>query len=163
MSRAFPSPLVSLVLFAGWLLLNGLSVGNVVLGAALALGIPALTARFRTESPHLGSLSSALRLTGVVLWDIVVSNLHVARLILGPERNIVPRFVWVPLEIRDPHGIASLAGIVTMTPGTLSADLSDDRRYLLVHALNASDEAELIAGIKERYELPLRIIFGETK
>ena len=68
----------------------------------------------------------------------------------------------MPLHIRDPHGIASLAGIITMTPGTLSADLTEDRRFLLVHALNASDEAVLIASIKTRYEAPLQRIFGET-
>jgi multicomponent K+:H+ antiporter subunit E len=97
-----------------------------------------------------------------VLRDIVVSNVQVAWLILGPERRINPRFVWVPLDVRDPYGIATLAGIITMTPGTLSADLTDDRRFLLVHALNVADEGELIASIKARYEAPLRRIFGET-
>ena len=62
-------------------------------------------------------------------------------------------------DIRDPHGIATLAGIITMTPGTLSADLTEDRRFLLVHALNVADEAELVASIKARYDAPLRRIF----
>jgi multicomponent K+:H+ antiporter subunit E len=104
-----------------------------------------------------------VRLVLTVLWDIVISNVQVAWLILGPERRIQPRFVWLPLEIRDPHGIASLAGIITMTPGTLSADLTEDRRFLLVHALNVSDEAALIASIKARYESPLRRVFGEER
>lgn len=162
MTRALPSPLMSLALLAGWLLLNGVSAGSIALGAVLAMAIPKVTARFAPQRPRVGNASTALRLLLVVLWDIVVSNLQVARLILGPERRIEPRFVWLPLDIRDPHGIASLAGIITMTPGTLSADLTDDRRHLLVHALNASDEAALVAGIKERYEKPLRVIFGET-
>ncbi|MFY7941343.1 MAG: Na+/H+ antiporter subunit E, partial [Burkholderiaceae bacterium] len=70
-----------------------------------------------------------------------------------------PAFVWVPLTITDPHGIVALAGIITMTPGTLSADLSADRRHLLVHAFNVDDEAALIAAIKTRYEEPLLEIF----
>ena len=65
----------------------------------------------------------------------------------------------MPLAIRDAHGVATLAGIITMTPGTLSADLTDDRRYLLVHAFNVDDEQALVASIKERYEAPLREIF----
>jgi multicomponent K+:H+ antiporter subunit E len=95
-----------------------------------------------------------------VLKDIVTSNIDVARLILGRESAIQPRFVWVPLTITDPHGIVALAGIITMTPGTLSAELAPDRSHLLVHAFNVDDEAALIASIKTRYELPLMEIFG---
>jgi multicomponent K+:H+ antiporter subunit E len=162
MTAWLPSPLMSLALFAGWLLLNGVSAGSVALGALLAVAIPVFSARFRGAPPRIARWPIALRLTIVVLWDIVVSNVQVAALILGPERRIEPRFVWLPLDIRDPHGISALAGIITMTPGTLSADLTDDHRYLLVHALNAGDEAALVRGIKERYETPLRIIFGEA-
>jgi multicomponent K+:H+ antiporter subunit E len=161
-SRIVPAPLLSVVLFAAWLLLNGVSAGHAVLGAVLAVTIPWFTERFRPDRFRLRAWSTLVALAGVVLWDIVVSNLQVARLIIGPERRMQPRFVWLPLDIRDPHGIASLAGIITMTPGTLSADLTDDRRYLLVHALNVVDEAELIASIKSRYEAPLRRIFEGT-
>ena len=156
-----PAPLLSATLFVAWLLLNGVSVGHVALGATLALAIPRMTERYRTEQPRIGDWATVVRLGSVVLWDIVVSNVQVALLILGPERRIQPRFVWLPLDIRDPHAIAALAGIITMTPVTLSADLTDDRRYLLVHALSAGDEAALITAIKQRYEAPLMRIFGE--
>jgi multicomponent K+:H+ antiporter subunit E len=162
-ARLFPAPLLSAVLFVAWLLLNGASAGHIALGAALAVSVPWLTEGFRPDRPRLGAWPVALRLVLAVLWDIVVSNVQVAWLILGPERRIQPRFVWLPLDIRDPHGIASLAGIITMTPGTLSADLTEDRRFLLVHALNVSDEAALIASIKARYEAPLRRVFGEER
>jgi len=102
---------------------------------------------------------TALRLGLVVLWDIVVSNVEVARRILGAESRMKPAFVWVPLAIRDPHGIAALAGIITMTPGTLSSDLSEDGRHLLVHALHVDDAQALVASIKSRYEAPLMRIF----
>lgn len=157
--RLLPAPLLSLVLFVGWLLLNGASAGHAVLGAVLAVAIPWFTERFRPDRFRLRAWSTLATLAAVVLWDIVVSNVQVAGLIIGPERRIQPRFVWLPLDIRDPHGIATLAGIITMTPGTLSADLTDDRRHLLVHALNVADEVELIATIKSRYEAPLRRIF----
>lgn len=161
-STLLPAPLLSAVLFAAWLLLNGISAGHVVLGAALAVAIPWFTERFRPDRFRLRAWRTLVALAVTVLWDIVVSNLQVAGLILGPERRIRPRFVWLPLDVRDPHAVAALAGIITMTPGTLSADLTEDRRFLLVHALNAPDEAELIASIKARYEAPLRRIFGEA-
>lgn len=163
MRRVFPAPLLSVVLYAGWLLLNGLTAGHAALGALLALIIPVLTDRFRDGRPHVLNWPAAFRLGLVVLWDIVVSNFEVARLVVGPERRIEPRFFWLPLDIRDPHGIVSLAGIITMTPGTLSADLTGDRRHLLIHALNAGDEAAMVAAIKERYERPLMTIFGESR
>jgi len=156
-----PAPLLSATLFVAWLLLNGVSAGHVALGAALALAVPWVTGRFRPDRLRIRDWPGVVRLACVVLWDIVVSNVQVALLILGPERRIEPRFVWLPLDVRDPYAIASLAGIITMTPGTLSADLTDDRRHLLVHALNAGDEAALISGIKQRYEAPLMRIFGE--
>lgn len=162
-SRVLPAPVLSVVLFAAWLLLNGVSAGHVVLGAVLAVAIPWFTERFRPDRFRLHAWPTLAGLAATVLWDIVVSNVQVARLILGPEERIQPRFVWLPLDVRDPHAIATLAGIITMTPGTLSADLSDDRRYLLVHALNVDDEAELVASIKARYEAPLLRIFGENQ
>jgi multicomponent K+:H+ antiporter subunit E len=163
MARLFPAPLLSAILFVSWLLLNGASPGHLVLALVLAASVPLFTERFRADRASPQAWPQVLRLALTVLWDIVISNVQVAWLILGPERRIQPRFVWLPLHIRDPHGIASLAGIITMTPGTLSADLTDDRRFLLVHALNVADEAALIASIRTRYEAPLRRIFGEVR
>jgi len=155
-----PAPLLSAVLFTVWLLLNNtLDPAHIVLAAALALVVPRFTERLRPDKPRLQRPATIVRLGFTVLWDIVVSNIEVARRILGPEAAINPRFVWVPLDIRDPNGILALAGIITMTPGTLTADLSEDRRFLLVHAFDVNDEAALIAQIKARYEKPLREIF----
>lgn len=160
MRRLVPAPLLSLALLATWLLLNGsAAASHLLLGAALGLAVPWWTERLRPDRPRLTAPLTALRLTAVVLYDIVVSAIQVARLILGPEDRIAPRFVWVPLDVTDPHAIVALAGIITMTPGTLSADLSEDRRHLLVHAFHIDDEGALIASIKQRYEAPLARIF----
>ena len=159
--KLVPAPLLSATLFVAWLLLNNtVDPAHLVLGAVLALAVPRFTDRFRPDRPRLRAPLAAARLLATVLWDIVVANLEVARRILGPEAAIAPRFVWVPLSIRDPHGIVLLAGIVTMTPGTLSAELSADRTRLLVHAFNVDDEAALVATIKRRYETPLLEIFA---
>ena len=104
-----------------------------------------------------------MRLVIVVLWDILRSNLDVARRVLGRDAAIQSRFVWVPIDLRDPLAIVLLAGIVTTTPGTISAELSDDRRWLLVHALHAPDDAAaaaIAADIKSRYEALLMEVFG---
>ena len=163
MKRLLPAPLLSLLLFATWLLMNeSLSVGNLLLAAAFAVVLPWFTERYRVDKPRIKAWGTVLRLGLVVLRDILMSNIDVARRVLGPESAIQSRFVWVPLSIRDPHGIVALAGIITMTPGTLSSDLSPDRQHLLVHALHCPDdaaEAALVADIKARYEAPLMEIF----
>ena len=94
-----------------------------------------------------------------VLWDMLLSNIEVARRILGPERSLTPGFIWVPLDLQNIHGITALASIITLTPGTLSAELTEDRRHLLVHAFNLKDADATVAEIKARYEAPLKEIF----
>jgi multicomponent K+:H+ antiporter subunit E len=159
--KLLPSPLMSLVIAVAWLLLNNsVSAGNILLAALFGISIPWFTDRFRGEDrARMKRPGVIIKLGLIVLYDIVMSNITVAKQILGAESKLNPQFVWVPLTIQDPHGIAALAGIITMTPGTLSADLTQDRQHLLIHAFNVDDEAELIAGIKSRYEDPLREIF----
>ncbi len=159
--RWLPAPVISAMVFITWLLLNqSVSLGNLAIALVLAFVLPLFTERFRTERPRLRRPGLILRLGLIVLYDIVKSNIEVTRRVLGPVSRIKPGFVWVPLTIREPHGIYALAGIITMTPGTLSADLSDDRRFLLVHALNVDDPEALVADIKARYEAPLLEIFS---
>lgn len=160
MKRWLPAPLLSATLFAVWLLLaNTLDAAQLALGAVVAIVVPRFTEALRPERPRIRRPLVVVRLGLVVLWDIVLSNIEVARRILGPEEAIRPAFVWMPLDLTDPHAIVSLAGIITMTPGTLSAELSADRRHLLVHVFNVDDEAALVAHMKARYEAPLKEIF----
>ncbi|HEX4884411.1 MAG TPA: Na+/H+ antiporter subunit E [Casimicrobiaceae bacterium] len=160
MNRLLPFPLVSLALWVAWLMLNGsAAMGHVVLGAVLAVAIPAVLRPWTAPQPRPRKPLAILRLAAIVLRDIVVSNVQVARLILGPEERIRPGFVRVPLALDEPFAIATLAGIITMTPGTLSCAVAPDRSYLLVHALHLDDADALVADIKARYERALLEIF----
>jgi multicomponent K+:H+ antiporter subunit E len=160
MRRLLPAPILSLWLWAIWLFLQGsLAPVDVGVGLLLALVVPWLTERLRPERPRIRAPLTIARLALVVLWDIVLSNIEVARRILGSQSKIRPGFLWLPLDLKDPHGVTTLAGIITMTPGTLSSDLSADRSHLLVHCFHLEDPAAVIARIKARYEAPLRRIF----
>lgn len=158
--RWLPSLPLSLTVFCFWLLMNDeISVGQIVLALLLALTIPLFAARLDREFARIGRLSSVPRMLCLLALDIVRSNITVALQVLGSERNIRPGFIWVPLDIGNIHGIAALTSIITLTPGTVSSALSDDRRYLLVHVLNLDDADEVIRQIKTRYEAPLMEIF----
>jgi multicomponent K+:H+ antiporter subunit E len=75
------------------------------------------------------------------------------------SREIRSGFLEIPLELRDPHGLAALSTIVTATPGTVWAGLSADGTCLTLHVLDLDDEQRWIAYIKQRFEAPLRRIF----
>ena len=158
-ARVVPQPVVSIAIAALWLLLNGATPGHGILAAVFAIGLPQLLPAPTIASPALGAPWVALKLFVVVLYDIVRANVDVALRILGPEAKIHPSFVWVPLDIVSPQGIALFASIITMTPGTLSCEVSEDRRWLLVHAFHADDPAAVAAEVKQRYEGPLMEIF----
>ena len=158
--RLFPSPALSITVLAFWMVMSSsFDLGQFVLGLVLGLVIPLFAARLDREFARLGSLRPVPKLIVVVLWDILVSNLRVAAQVLGPEQKLKPGFIWVPLDIANIHGIAALTSFITLTPGTVSAALSEDRRHLLVHVLHLEDANALIKEIKSRYEAPLMEIF----
>ncbi len=158
--KYLPQPLISVTLFIVWLALNStIHPAHILLAALLAIAIPLWTSRLSVCAPKIKQPLTIIVLGIIVLIDIVKSNITVARLILGREDNIHPAFVWVPLDVTDAYAKVALAGIITMTPGTLSANFSDDDKYLLVHAFHVTEPKALIAEIKSRYELPLMEIF----
>jgi multicomponent K+:H+ antiporter subunit E len=160
MSRLVPAPCLSVALWVVWLLLNrSFAPAHVLLGAVLAWVIPLVTVAPQSGRCGFRRPWAVLRLAVVVLRDIVVSSIVVARQILGAESAITPGFVRVPIALTDVHAIATLAGIITMTPGTLTCDVASDRSHLLVHAFHLTDADALVADIKARYEAPLREIF----
>ena len=159
--RLLPHPIFSLVLLVVWLLLNNtLSAGHILLGSIIALVLPWATAGFWADQLHLHKPGLALRFLLLVLWDITVANIQVAKLILSPHRKLRPAFVHYPLDMDNDFAITVLAATISLTPGTVSIDVSSDHRTLLVHGLDVDDEAALIAEIKSRYEAPIKEIFG---
>ena len=158
--RWLPSPPLAVAVFLFWMLLNStFSLAHAIGGLALALVIPSFAARLDREFARIGSLRKLPKMAAILLLDILHSNITVAMQVLGPEHRITPGFIWLPLEITNIHGIAALTSIITLTPGTVSSALSDDRRHLLVHVLHLQDADALIHQIKTRYEQPLMEIF----
>ena len=153
---------LTIALVVVWLLLNAeLSVLSVAFGVLLAVGLVLSIARLRPVRPRVRNLHVAIPLVATLLADILLSNLGVARVVLGLVRNRQVRsgFIEIPLQLRDPHGLAFLAVIVTSTPGTSWAGVSGDGRVLRLHMLDIQDEQEWIRSFKQRYERRLMRIF----
>jgi multicomponent K+:H+ antiporter subunit E len=159
--RWLAHPITSFFILLVWLeLYSSLAPIHVVSGVVLAVLIPRLLARALGEPVRIRRPGVALRLAGVVLWDIIVANLAVARLVLGPLARVRPGFIEVPVDLAHPDAVALFASIIAITPGTVVADIDDARARILVHVLDLQDPDELVAEIKRRYERPLKEIFG---
>jgi multicomponent K+:H+ antiporter subunit E len=155
------SPLLVTALTALWLLLNQtLAAGQVVLGLAVALALAWSASALRPLRARLRRFDVAALLVVIVIVDIVRANLAVARLVLGPSspREVRSGFLQIPLDLRDPHGLAALAVIVTSTPGTVWVALSPAGDTLTLHVLDLEEE-DWVQLIKQRYERPLMRIF----
>lgn len=158
--RWLPHPVVSAVLLMVWLLLNHtLSTGHIVLGIILSVLIPMFTQRFFPEPVYLRRGGVIMRFLVVMLWDIVTASIAVGRLTVGPASRLRPRFVRIPVSLTDDFALTALASAISLTPGTVSAEIDADRTHILIHALDVDDEPALVRTIKARYEAPIREIF----
>ncbi len=161
MRRLFPAPLLSLALVALWLVLNNsLSLGHWLMGALLGWLVPFLTHSLRPTPVKFRHPLVALRLFFHVGHDVIIWNW---RVLLGTvaRADKVPRggFVTVPLDMRDPNGLAVLAAIMCVIPGTIWSEIALDRSALLVHMFDLEDAQAEVELIKRRYERPLMEIF----
>lgn len=156
-----PHPALSAMLLVVWLLMaNQITGGGVVLGGFLAIVLPKFTQPFWPARPSIRFGRTLITYVGIVVLDILVANFHVAWLILF-RRNRDLRAAWlvVPIELTTPEAITVLAATISLTPGTVSSDVSADGRSLLVHALDVADPAAEVARIKTRYEARLMKVF----
>ena len=155
-----PHAVLSAALAAVWSLLQqSVAPAHLLSGAVLAVLVPLLASGFLGPAARPYTWVEAVRLSGIVLWDIVVSNVVVARIVLDPTSRPRPAWVRVPLHTRHPTAATLLAAIITTTPGTVSCVVDDERWEILVHALDLDDPQSLVEQIHTRYEAPLQRIF----
>jgi multicomponent K+:H+ antiporter subunit E len=161
LKKLFPHPFLSLALWIIWLLLNNTAApGHIVLGGLLAIFIPWFTAAFWQEKVLVRRPWLLAKFVVLVIYEILAANLIVAKLILGSQNKLQPGFIEVPLDLTSPLAISLLANTISLTPGTVSCDLSEDHKTLLIHALHIKDVEAEISMIKNHFEQPLKEIFN---
>ncbi|WP_425039467.1 Na+/H+ antiporter subunit E [Primorskyibacter sp. S187A] len=166
MAHAFrwliPHPLLTLILTIVWVMLqNDITAGMAVFGLILGILIPWITSIWWPDTPQGFRMGKMITYTIMVLWDIIIANIQVAWIVLAvPNSKLKPAWIAVPLELKQPEAITLLAGTITLTPGTVSADLSAEGHSLLVHVLHTDDAEAVRDEIKERYERRLLEIFS---
>ena len=161
MSALVPHPRMTLAMWLVWMMLTRFSPGMALLGGAVALAAGLAMTRLQLPQARPRHPLKALRLLGIVAQDILRSNIAVVRLILAGPKACSARasFLELQLKLRDRHGLAVLALIVTSTPGTTWVEYDPDSGRLLLHVLDLADGEELRAQIHDRYEVLLQEIF----
>ncbi|MCL7463856.1 Na+/H+ antiporter subunit E [Phaeovulum sp. NW3] len=161
LKRIFPHPYLTLTLTIVWLMLaNAYTATSLVFGLILGIIIPILTAPYWSDRPTVRNIPMIIEYVLLVLYDIVVANIAVARIVLFMRnKDMRPAWITVPTDLTSPEAVTVLAGTITMTPGTVSAELSTDGRSILVHCLHAPDPDSVRDEIKSRYERRLKEIF----
>lgn len=161
MTRWLPYPLATASLLLMWLVLNqSLSPGHLLLGCIFALTGPLVLKRL--DMPVGRSVKrprAVLRLLAGVVVDIVRSNLAVALVVLMRRKTRTSGFVSIPLEMRSPYGLATLACLITATPGTAWVSFNPADGTLLIHVLDLIDDDDWTRIVKQRYERLLMEIF----
>lgn len=155
-------PVLSVLLAVCWLALSrSVELLHLLSAVLIGLVIPRMLHGFLLPTGGI-RWWPAVRLVRVVLWDIVMSNITVAKLVLGPLERMHPAWLPVPLACDHAHVNALFAAIITTTPGTVSCVVNEERHEILVHALNCDDAQAMVDDMKTRYEAPLMDIFGVT-
>lgn len=160
--RLLPHPWLSAGLALAWLLLNApVTPGSLLLALAVGLTVPAVMNALQARPVRVKAPGALLRLAGIVLVDMVRSNIDVARIILGRQTGMRRTgFVAIPLDLREPFALSLLSIILTATPGTLWVQYDSDTGRLLLHVLDFTDGEAWIRRVKDRYERPLMEIFA---
>jgi multicomponent K+:H+ antiporter subunit E len=162
MRKILPHPMLSLMIVILWMLLvNKLAVGSLVMACILGVVIPLITAPYWPGRPKIVHPTEFLRYIGIVVWDVIVSSFVVAKVILflRPDQ-IRSAFITIPIDLPTPEAVTLLAGTITMTPGTVTADIASNGRALLIHSLHAPDPDAVRDEIKSRYEARIKRIFA---
>jgi len=153
--------LVNVLLALTWAAVTGsFSPANFAFGFVLAAVALWLIREGSGDRVYVIRLWRILALAGAFLLELVLSALRVARLALSPRLSLRPGIIAYPLTVTNDAGIALLANLITLTPGTLSVDVSEDRRTLFIHAVDARDVEGTIASIRSGFERRILEVFG---
>jgi len=143
----------NLLLTFVWVALTGdFTFPNYLFGFALNFGILWVITRGDGDARYFTMIPKIIALFFFFLWELFKANLQVAYEVVTPHLKMKPGIVKVPLTIQSDIGITFLANMISLTPGTLSLDVSNDKKVLYVHAMYVTDKEEFINSIKNGFE-----------
>jgi multicomponent Na+:H+ antiporter subunit E len=145
--------LLNVLLAVAWMALTQqFTPINLIIGYVLGYLALWLTQRFDQSSRYFLKVRQVVGFGMFFVWEVLKANLRVAYEVLTPRHRMSPGVIAIPLEAKTEAEITVLANLITLTPGTLSLDVSTDRRVLYIHAMYVEDAARFRGEIKEELE-----------
>jgi multicomponent Na+:H+ antiporter subunit E len=149
--------LLNLILALTWAALQGeLNVLNLVIGFLVGAAVIYLFRRMFFRPSYFRKVQLGVILVLVFFKELIKSNIAVLRVVLSPRLRVRSGVIAVPTELTNDVALTMLANMITLTPGTLTLDISPDRRYLYVHTLNLDDPEDVKEEIRTAFEVYLR-------
>jgi multicomponent Na+:H+ antiporter subunit E len=153
--------LLNVLLAISWAALTGqLSPQNIAGGFLVGYIVMFMSRRALGSTSYVAKVPQVIRFFSYFFWQLLLSNLRVAYEVLTPSFNMRPAIVAIPLDLRGDLEITLLANLITLTPGTLSLDVSSDKRVLYVHAMFVTDIDEFRNDIKNGFEKRVKELFS---
>ena len=151
----------SILLALAWAALQGeITLANLLVGYVIGYLILALLAKGGVLPATLASRTvRAAGLAGFFVRELVVANLRVASDVLGSAARIRPAVVAIPLDVTSDGEILLLSMLINITPGSVTIDLSDDRRTLYVHVMHMRSAEESRRDIKDGFARRVKLLF----
>ncbi|MBQ3198779.1 MAG: Na+/H+ antiporter subunit E [Firmicutes bacterium] len=100
-----------------------------------------------------------VQLVFIFMYELLVANLTVLVKVFSPRLNIKPGIIKVPIEVEGPFWITTLANMITLTPGTLTVEVSPDNKFFYVHCLNIDNEESIVSDIKDTFEKKIQEVY----
>ncbi|MFD1694881.1 Na+/H+ antiporter subunit E [Roseibium aestuarii] len=152
--------LINILMALAWALVTGsFSEINLAFGFLLSTFALYLIREQVGTAQYFKKAGQALSLMLLFVYELVLSAWRVALIVIRPKMNLNPGFIAYPLTVDRDFEITMLANLITLTPGTLSVDVSDDRKTLYVHCLDVPDPQETIDSIKNGFERKILEVF----
>ncbi|MEM1381988.1 MAG: Na+/H+ antiporter subunit E [Pseudomonadota bacterium] len=153
---------INALLALSWALVTGsFTIINLAFGFVLSGIVLTLIREQAGSISHFRRFFAAIRLALTFVWELIKSSVSVAMIVLSPWRQLKPAIIAYPLTVKGDAEITLLANMITLTPGTLSMDVSDDRSTLFIHAIDADDSEAIIRDIKESFEGQIERVFAK--
>jgi multicomponent Na+:H+ antiporter subunit E len=150
-----------ILLALAWAALQGeISLANLAVGYVLGGIILMLLAKGGVVPAQITSRAThAAGLAGFFIWELLLANIRVAADVLKPQTSIQPAVLAIPLDLTSDEGILLLSMLINITPGSVTIDLSDDRRTLYVHVMHMTSADASRREIKEGFERRVKLLF----
>lgn len=152
--------LANILLALAWMALTGaFTAGGFFTGLLLGYYVLRIGQRDRSTAAYRARIGAVAGFLLFFLKELAIANLRVAHDVLTPRHRMTPGIVAIPLDLEGELEITLLATLITLTPGTLSLHVSDDRRTLYIHAMYIGEPAKLVEGIKQGFERRVKEVF----